>query len=183
MGMSQRRRAALQQRAKELGFDGGHRSYAVTDVIGGLGQLAWRAVVGLGVFALGMMIIMRPPSAALKITVTAAVLLAWFGLMLGWRRMSAALELHRCHLYPGGVVVTNILGQVRDAVAWADVTAMRHTYGAYLLTVSHRIELSRRGAAPLAFVIMGSAPALVTAAQEQAARHNTPQHTIRFEVS
>ncbi|MFJ9562312.1 hypothetical protein ACIRQQ_19950 [Streptomyces fuscichromogenes] len=182
MRLSQKRRAALQQRVQELGFGGGRRTYAITGVLGSLGQMGWRTVAVLDILALGMLVVMRPPSVLFKVTLLTGVLLLWIGLRLAWRRLSAALDLNRCHLYADGLVLTDPFGQWRTSAAWADVTHMKHTYGAWLFTVSHRFELTRRAAPPIAFNVLGPGPDLVKELQAQAARHRIPQQNVHIRV-
>ncbi|NEB03401.1 hypothetical protein [Streptomyces sp. SID13726] len=182
MSLSQRRRAALQQRMRESGFGGGHRVYAITGVLGSLGQMAWRTIAVLNVLALCMLCVTRPPSALLKITFLAGLLLVWIGLRLAWRRLSAALDLNRCLLYADGLILTDQFGQWQGTAAWADVTHMKHTYGAWLFTVSHRFELTRRAAPPITFNVLGPGPDLVKELQARAARHEIPQQNVHIRV-
>ncbi|MFD9396217.1 hypothetical protein ACFWBB_37405 [Streptomyces sp. NPDC060000] len=171
MGLSQGRRAALRERANAFGFGQGRRTYAVTGVMGGLAQLARRALVGLAVFLIGALVVLRPPSAFIKGAVITAVMLAGFGLMPAWRRASATLEINRCCLYPGGMVVTNQFGQIRDAVAWAEVTTTKRMSARSILMAFDRVELGRPGPAPLTFVVLGREPALIRALQQELARN------------
>ncbi|OIJ65438.1 hypothetical protein WN71_024195 [Streptomyces mangrovisoli] len=144
--------------------------------------MAWRTIAALGVLAFGMLLITRPPSVLFRLAVVAGVLLVWFCLRLGWRRASAALELNRCYLYADGLVLTDQFGALRAAVAWADVTRLKRTYGAWLFTVSHRVELTRRGAPSLTFSVLGSQSELVDQLQAQAARNRIPQQTVHIRV-
>jgi hypothetical protein len=182
MRLSQRRRAALRQRVREIGFGGGHRAYAITGVLGSMGQMAWRTVEVLGVLVLGLLIVRRPPSALFKFVLLAGVLLVWIGLRLAWRRLSAALDLNRCYLYADGLVLTDQFGRWRTSAAWADVTHMKHTYGSWLFTVSHRFELTRRAAPPVAFNVLGSRTDLVKELQARAARNMIPQQNVHIRV-
>jgi hypothetical protein len=180
--LSQKRHAALQQRAREIGFRGKHRTYAVTGVLGGLGQMAWRTFAVLDVLAFGMLTITRPPSVLLRLAIVAGILLVWIGLRLAWRRMSAALDLNRCHLYTDGLVLTDQFGQWLTSTAWADVTHIKCTYGAWLFTVSHRFELTCRTAPPITFNVLGSQPDLVKELQARAARDKIPQQNVHIRV-
>lgn len=174
MGLFQARGAALQQRINAFGFGQGRRTYAITGLMGGLTQLARRVFVGLVVFVLGTLIALRPPAALLKAAVTVAVLLAWYGFRLMWRRVSDTLGLNKCHLYPGGMVVTNLLGQVRAAVPWAEVTTARLMVESYGLLSLHRIEVRQHRAAPLEFVVLGTDHTLLDSLQQRIA-----QNTLR----
>jgi hypothetical protein len=139
--------------------------------MGGLAQLARRVFVGLGVLLVGVLIVLRPPSAFLKAAVTVTVLLAGFVLRLVWRRVSAPLGLNECYLYPGGMVVTNQLGQVRAAVPWAEMTTAKLMIESYGLLSLHRIEVRRRNATPLEFVVLGTDHALLNALQQRIAQN------------
>lgn len=183
MTLPQRRGAAVQKRADELGLGRSRRTYAITGVIGSLGQLAQRGLMLVLALCLVALVCFRPPSVLLKGAVVTALLLAAWGIGPAWRRVSADLQINRCHLYPGGVVVTDLFGQVRDAVTWAEVSTLKRSYGAVLLTVINRVELTRHGAAPLALVALGADPDLVKALQEQATRRGIPQRNVRFQVS
>ncbi|MGW7818223.1 hypothetical protein ACWGLF_08850 [Streptomyces puniciscabiei] len=183
MQVAQKRRAAARERANELGLGQSCRTYAITGVTGALVRVARGfLMVGLCVF-LGALVFIRPPSAFLKGVVLTALLLATYGIGLLWRRMSARLGMNRCCLYPGGVVVTDLFGQVRNAVAWHEVSMLKLTSGAVLVTAMHRVELVRHGSTPVAFAVLGAQPVLVTALQEQAARNGIPQHNVHFRVS
>ncbi|MER6783699.1 hypothetical protein ABT330_03390 [Streptomyces sp. NPDC000658] len=183
MESSQGRRAALQERANELGHTRGRRTYAITGVAGALSQLAWRAAVVVLAFALGMIVFARPGSAFLKGAVVAGLLLALFVLRLVWRRTSAGRGMNRCHLYGGGLAVTDLFGRLRDVVAWTEVTELKRSSGAVLFTPLYRVELARRAAEPLAFVVPAYQTDLLTALQEQATRHGIPQKQLRYIVS
>lgn len=183
MQAAQKRRAAARQRANELGLGQSYRTYAITGVMGALGRVGRGFVLVVLCLCLVALVFMQPPSALLKGLVLTALLLATYGGGLLWRRMSANLELNRCYLYPGGVVVTNPFGQVRDAVAWSEVSMLKLTNGAVLVTAIHRIELVRRGSTPVGFAVLGAQPALVKALQEQAKRNGIPQRNVRYHVS
>lgn len=182
MSLSQEQRAIPRQDVREIGFGGGHRAYAVTGVLGSLGQMAWRTLAVLDVLALGMMVVMRPPSVVVKVAVVAGVLLLWIGLRLAWRRLSAAAGLNRCQLYADGLVLTNQFGRRRASAAWADVTHMKCTYGAWLFTTSQRFELTRRDAPPIVFNVLGSGAELAKELQAGAARNNIPQKNVQIRV-
>ncbi|MEU1514034.1 hypothetical protein ABZ490_18040 [Streptomyces sp. NPDC005811] len=172
MGVFRRRRAALQAHVDAFGFGRRRRTYAVTGVMGGLAQLARRTLLGLAVLLIGLMIALRPPSAFLKGAVVVGAVLVGFGLRLAWRRFAAAQEINRCYLYPDGVVVTSLFGQVRDVVAWADVTTLGRQSTNSPLMAFHRIELGRRDAGPLVVLALGSDPALAKDLVQQAAQHD-----------
>lgn len=174
MALLQARSAALQQRISTLGFGQGRRTYAVTGVMGGLAQLGQRVFVGLGVLIVGLLIALRPPSASLKAAVTVAVVLAGFGLRLLWRGLSVSLGLNKCYVYPGGMVVTNLLGQVRAAVPWGEMTSAKLMIESYGLMSLHRIEVRQRTAAPLEFVVLGTDHTLLNALQQRIAQ-NSPR--------
>lgn len=99
MRLSQEQRATPRQDLQDIGFGGEYRAYAITGVLGSLGQMAWRTIAVLDVLALGMLILMRPPSVVFKFALLAGVLAVWAGLRLAWRRLSAAAGLNRCRLY------------------------------------------------------------------------------------
>ncbi|MFG2574535.1 hypothetical protein [Streptomyces sp. NPDC048481] len=182
MGSSQGRHAALQERANELGHTRGRRTYAITGVAGGLSQLAWRAAVVVLVFFLGTVVVARPSSAFLKGAVLAGLLLALIVLRILWRRTTAGRGMGRCHLYGSGLAVTDLLGRMRDVVAWSEVTELKHSSGAVLFTPLYRVELARRGAEPLAFVVPAYQTDLITALRDQATRHGIPQKQLRYIV-
>jgi|GEM_PF-4831503 hypothetical protein len=182
MRLSQERRGTPEKGVREIGFGGEYREYAVTGVLGALAQMGWRTLAVLDVLALGMMVIMRPPSVVLRIAVVAGVLVVLIGLRLAWRRLSAALGLNRCHLYADGLVLTNQFGRRRASVAWADVTHMKCTYGAWLFTMSHRFELTRRDAPTIVFNVLGAEPELVKELQARAARDKIPQKNVHIRV-
>lgn len=173
---------SLGQDVREIEFGGEHHTYAITGVLGSLGQMAWRTFAVLDVLALGMMLVMRPPSVVVKVAIVAGVLLVLIGLRLAWRRLSAAAGLNRCHLYPDGLVLTNQFGRRRTSAAWADVTHMKCTYGAWLFTMSHRFELTRRDAPPIVFNVLGSGTDLVKELQAGAARNQIPQKNVQIRV-
>ncbi|MCQ9135178.1 hypothetical protein [Streptomyces hilarionis] len=183
MGSSQGRRAALQERANELGHTRGRRTYAITGVAGGLSQLAWRTAVVVLTLALGMIVFARPESALLKGAVVGGLLLALVVLRLVWRRFSADRGMNRCHLYGGGLAVTDQSGRLRDVAAWSEATELKWSVGAVLFTPLYRVELARRAAEPLAFVVPAHQTDLITALQEQATRHGIPQKQVRYIVS
>jgi hypothetical protein len=182
MRLPQEQRATARRDVREIGLGGGQRTYAITGVLGSLGQMAWRTIAVLDVLALGMLILMRPASVGVKFAIVAGVLLVWVGLRLGWRRLSAAAGLNRCRLNAEGLVLTNQFGRPRASVAWADVTHMKCTYGAWLFTMSHRFELARRDAPPVVFNVLGSKAELVKELQTQAARNRIPQKNVQIRV-
>ncbi|MFI6339144.1 hypothetical protein [Streptomyces sp. NPDC050535] len=163
----------MRQRVDRLGFDLGKKlgNYPIAGVGGGLAQLTRRIVVAVAVVFLGSLVIRRPPAAFTKGAVMVGVLLAVFGLTLAWRRATARLGINRCHLYADGFVVTNLLGGVRDVVAWNRVTALNRIEAQSLLMSFHRLEFARRGSGDLGFVILGLRPALVEALLTQAAKN------------
>ena len=146
-------------------------SYAIAGVGGVLGQMGRRFLVGLYAFAVVVLIVKRPPSAFTKGAVMGAVILGLFLLRLGWLRVSTKFEIRRCHLHAGGVAVTNYLGGPYDAVAWSEVTQVKQSVSVSPLMAFHRIELDRRGSAPLAFVALGQNPAVVDALLSQAKKN------------
>jgi hypothetical protein len=174
MALFQARSAALQQRINALGFGQGRRAYAVTGVMGGLAQLGQRVFVGLGVLIVVLLIALRPPSVFIKAVVTIAVVLAGFALRLLWRRLSVSLGLNKCYLYPGGMVVTNLLGQVRAAVPWGEMTSAKLMIESYGLMSLHRIQVQQLRAAPLEFVVLGTDHSLLNALQQRIAL-NSPR--------
>ncbi|MFI9563342.1 hypothetical protein [Streptomyces rishiriensis] len=183
MGASQERRATLQERADELGHARGRRTYAITGVMGGLSQLAWRGALVVLVLALGMVVFAKPDAAFLKGVVLAGLLLALIGLRLAWRRLSAGRGMNRCHLYGGGLAVTDLSGRLRDVVAWSEVTELKRSSGAVLFTPLYRVELARRAAEPLAFVVPAYQTDLIKALQERANQHGIAQKQVRYIVS
>ncbi|MCQ9186040.1 hypothetical protein KMT30_44830 [Streptomyces sp. IBSBF 2953] len=183
MGSSEGRQAVLQERANELGHGKGRRTYAITGVMGGLSQLAWRGALVVLVFALGMITFAKPDSAFLKGVVVAGLLLALFGLRLAWRRLSAGRGMNRCHVYVGGLAVTDLFGRLRDVVAWSEVTELKRSAGAVLFTPLYRVELARRAAEPLAFVVPAYQTDLIKALQERANQHGIPQKQVRYIVT
>lgn len=183
MGVAQKRRAVAQERANELGLGQSCRTYAVTGVMGALGRVGRGFVMVVLCFFLGALVFLRPPSAFLKGLLLTALLLATYGIGPLWRRISADLEMNRCYLYPGGLVVTNLFGQVRNAVAWSEVSMLKLTNGAVLVTALHRVELVRHGSTSVAFAVLGAQPALIKALQEQAVRNGIPQRSVHYHVS
>lgn len=154
-----------------LGLGEVRGSYAVAGVGGALLQVFRRLVVVLVAALLVMLVVKKPPGAFGKGAVSVAVVLALFALKLAWGRVSARFGIRRCYVCTGGLVVTNLFGGVRDAVAWGDVTVLNRTVALSAWMTFHRFEIARNGAAPLAFLALGQSPELAVALPNQAARN------------
>ena len=147
-------------------------SHPVAGLGGGLAQLARRLVIGLCVALVVALVYARPSAAFAKGAVATAVVLTLLGLTQAWRRVAARYGLARCYLYTGGLVVTNVFGRVRDALAWSEVAGLNRLSNQSPLLAFHRFELVRRGSPPLAFLALGMNPALVEALLNEAARND-----------
>ncbi|MBJ3805743.1 hypothetical protein JGB26_01150 [Streptomyces flavofungini] len=154
-----------------LGLGEPRGSYAVAGVVGGVLQMFRRLAVALVAVLLVTLVVKKPPGAFVKGGVAVAVVLALFALKLTWARATARFGIRRCYVCTGGLVVTNLLGGVRDAVAWRDVTVLNRTATLSLWMTFHRFEIARNGAAPLAFLALGGNPDLAVALPNQAARN------------
>ncbi|MFE9676774.1 hypothetical protein ACFYO5_21930 [Streptomyces sp. NPDC006259] len=153
-------------------------SYPVAGLMGGLAQLARRACVALALVLLGAQAYLRPPGAFRTSAVTVAVVLTLFGLKAVWAGASARLGINRCYLYTGGLVLTNIFGMVREAVAWDDVREVNALTNRSVLLAFHRIEIVRSRSATATFLALGLQPALVEALMGEVAR-NAPGRGAR----
>ncbi|MEV1065229.1 hypothetical protein [Streptomyces sp. NPDC050263] len=130
-----------------------------------------RLVLTLAAVLLVTLVVNRPPTAFVKGAVTGAVLLTLYGLKLAWARATARFGINRCHLHTGGLVVTGLLGGVRDAVAWSEVTVVNETATVSLWMTFRRFEITRDQAPPLAFLALGQNPTLSAALESQAAKN------------
>ncbi|MEU0280532.1 hypothetical protein [Streptomyces sp. NPDC006195] len=173
MALLQGRRFIMRQGTHGLGLDLGEKlgSYPIAGVGGGLAQMARRGGAALYVVMIVCLAAITPPAAFAKGAVMTVVVVILFGLMLAWRRTSARLGLRRCYLYTDGLVVTNLFGGVRDAVAWSEVTELNRLSGASVFMTFHRVEISRHGHRPLAFLALGLEPPLVNALLSQLAKN------------
>ncbi|MEV0040025.1 hypothetical protein [Streptomyces sp. NPDC050804] len=171
MALLQGRRFIMRQDMDRLGLGEKLGSYPIAGVGGSLAQMARRVGVVLYVIMIVCLAAITPPAAFAKGAVMTAVALVLFGLMLAWRRMSARFELRRCCLYTHGLVVTNLLGGVQDAVAWSEVTELNRLSGASVFMTFHRVEIARHGLRPLAFLALGLKPPLVDALLSQLAKN------------
>ena len=70
------------------------------------------------------------------------------------------------------MVVTNLLGGVRAAVPWAEMTSARLMMESYGVMSLHRIEVRQYRAAPLEFVVLGTDHALLNALQQRIAQNS-----------
>ncbi|MGW6741557.1 M20/M25/M40 family metallo-hydrolase [Streptomyces sp. NPDC055025] len=171
MALLQGRRFIMRQDMDRLGLGEKLGSYPIAGVGGSLAQMARRVGVVLYVIMIVCLAAITPPAAFAKGAVMTAVVFVLFGLMLAWRRMSARFGLRRCCLYTHGLVVTNLLGGVQDAVAWSEVTELNRLSGASVFMTFHRVEVARRGLRPLAFLALGLKPPLVDALLSQLAKN------------
>jgi hypothetical protein len=146
-------------------------SYPVSGVAGGVLQIFRRFVVGACAALVVCLVAIRPSSTVLKIVVTIAVAVGLLGLRAAWQRVSARLGLRRCYVHTGGLVVTNLFGQVTHTVAWSETTALKRLSAQSVFMTFQRVEIVRRDARPLAFLALGLKPALVEALLIQAAEH------------
>jgi hypothetical protein len=161
----------MRQEVNGLGLGEQHGSYAIAGVGGALLQMARRGFVALAAVVLVMLLVSRPPAAFVKGAVTVAVVLAMFGLRLAWSHATARFGINRCYLRTDGLVVTNLFGGVRDAVAWSNMTGLNQTTTLSVWLTFHRFEITRNGSAPLAFLALGQKPALATALLSQATKN------------
>ncbi|WP_328752883.1 hypothetical protein OHT57_45710 [Streptomyces sp. NBC_00285] len=161
----------MRQDVNGLGLGEQRGSYAIAGVGGALLQMARRGVVALAGVVLVKLFVSRPSAAIVKGAVTMAVVLALFDLGLAWNRATARFGISRCYVCAGGLVVTNLFGGVRDAVAWSNVTGLNQTATLSVWLTFHRFEIARNGSVPLAFLALGQKPALATALQSQAAKN------------
>ncbi|MFI0087849.1 hypothetical protein [Streptomyces bobili] len=148
---------------RSLGLGQLRGSYPVAGLMGGLAQMARRCLVALAIVLLGALIWYRPRDAFVRGAVTVAVVLALFGLKAAWARATVRWGLNRCHLYTGGLVVTSIVGRVREAVRWDDVREVNRLSNQSVLLAFHRIEIVRRDYTTVTFLALGLQPALVEA--------------------
>ncbi|WP_327233517.1 hypothetical protein OG349_05590 [Streptomyces sp. NBC_01317] len=146
-------------------------SYPVAGVAGGVAQMARRVGVALYVVLVVCLVAIAPPAAFAKGAVMTAVVLVLSGLVLAWRRTSARFGLRQCHLYTDGLVVTDLFGGEWDAVAWSEVTGLNRLSGASVFMTFHRVEITRHGLKPLAFLALGLNPPLVEALLGQLAKN------------
>ncbi|MEU1181551.1 hypothetical protein ABZ464_28695 [Streptomyces sp. NPDC005820] len=145
--------------------------HSIAGVAGGLAQMARRFAVGLYAAYMIMLFVNRPESALTRGVVASAMILGLFAIRPAWLRVSAKFRIRRCYLYRDGLAVTDWFGRVHRAVAWSDVIEVRRTVALSLVMAFHRIEISPRGSAVVAFVVLGQKPALVEALLSQARRH------------
>ncbi|MEU7278481.1 hypothetical protein AB0A69_06765 [Streptomyces sp. NPDC045431] len=120
--------------------------------------------------------VVNPSAVDGNAAVATAVVAAVYALKFGWRWLTARLGVNRCYLCSDGVAVTNLFGQIRDSVAWNEVTGVRHRTVASLVMACHRIEIFRsRSATPLWFVAPGAKSALVQALFDEGRRSGALQ--------
>ncbi|MEV0573471.1 hypothetical protein [Streptomyces sp. RTGN2] len=164
---------AIRMRSGVNGFGLGEMcgDYAVAGVGGALAQTGRRALTGLCLVLLVLLVVKRPSGAPVKGAIVVGILLVVWGLTRAWGLVSARLGLRRCYLFTGGLVVTGLFGRPRGVVAWGDVTALNVLVTGSLLMAFHRFEIDRRAAGRLAFLAMGMQPALVEPLLSRAAAH------------
>ncbi|GGQ21360.1 hypothetical protein GCM10010249_45090 [Streptomyces roseolilacinus] len=135
---------------------------AVAQVLRGFLLLLWGALL--------VTTVVNPSAVDGNAAVATAVVAAVYALKFGWRRLTARLGVNRCYLCADGVAVTDRFGRIRDSVAWSEVTGVRQQAVAGLVVACHRVEVLRRGAAPLWFVAPGAKSALVRALLDEGRR-------------
>ncbi|WP_405812367.1 hypothetical protein OG524_35015 [Streptomyces sp. NBC_01520] len=143
-----------------VGFGEAYGDYPVAGVAGALAQVARRLIIGLSLALIVALAVDRPSGAFVKGVVATSVVIVMVGLRWAWGRLSARWGLRRCYLYPGGLVLTDIVGRPR-AVAWEQVAALNTLSGQSLFMSFHRFEVVRRGYRTVAFLAMGAQPPLV----------------------
>ncbi|MEU6861785.1 hypothetical protein ABZ924_00690 [Streptomyces sp. NPDC046876] len=121
-----------------------HRRASVIGVPGVLWQLGRRFVLTFCLVALVSLLVMRPEDAGIKGVIIVAIPLAVYGLAFAWRRAAGLLGIRQCYLSEDGVTVTDILGRVRDAVAWSDVAMVKETNATGILMAFRRFEFEHR---------------------------------------
>ncbi|MFI6858601.1 hypothetical protein ACIBKZ_01650 [Streptomyces sp. NPDC050421] len=145
--------------------------HAVAGVAGALAQTARRLLMALCLLLLVLLLVKRPADALTKGAVVTGVVLVVWGLTRAWSLVSARFGLRRCYLFEGGLVLTDLFGRPRGAVAWSEVTALNVMVSQSLLMAFHRFEIERRGAGQLAFLGMGLRPAVVAPLLSRAAQN------------
>ncbi|GAQ58610.1 hypothetical protein [Streptomyces acidiscabies] len=155
----------------DLGLGRHCGNHPVAGPIGAVLQMFRRLGLALAALIVVLQVVNKPPNALFKTTVTLAVVLVAYGLRLAWRLLSARFGLSRCYLYTGGLVITNLLGGVRDAVAWSDVTTLNRSAGFAAGATFNRFVLSRNGRPPVTFLALGLTPALAKELPDRAARN------------
>lgn len=163
----------VRQDIDRLGLGNRCGDHPVAGVAGGVLQMFRRLGTGLAVFAIVMLCVRKPEHALLKGTIVVGAMLVVYVLRLAWRRLSARFGLGRCYLYTGGLVVTGLLGGVRGAMAWTDVTSLHRSVGtmAWATMTFNRFVISCGRSAPLTFLALGLNPPLVAALTDRAARN------------
>ncbi|MEU9336544.1 hypothetical protein AB0D49_25795 [Streptomyces sp. NPDC048290] len=138
-------------------------TYPVAGQAGAVLQALRRILVGFLGTLLVLLVFRRPEGALTSGAILATVLLVVYGLRLAWGRLAARLGIRRCHLFTGGLVVTGLLGGVREVVAWPQVTVVNQSATVSLWLTFHRIELVRGWTAPpVTLLALGRAPALAS---------------------
>ncbi|MEV8100222.1 hypothetical protein [Kitasatospora sp. NPDC085879] len=70
--------------------------------------------------------------------------MAVYGIAFSWRWLAGLLGIRQCYLHEDGVIVTGLLGRVRDAVAWCDVAMVQEAGATGILTSFRRFEFRHR---------------------------------------
>ncbi|MET8974583.1 hypothetical protein ABZX85_03100 [Streptomyces sp. NPDC004539] len=161
----------VRQDIDRLGLGNRCGDHPVAGVTGAVLQMFRRLGVGLAALVVVMLFVNRPENALTKGAITVGAVLGVYVLRLAWRRLSARFGLSRCYLYTGGLVVTGLLGGIRGAVPWSDVTSLNRSAGMVAVGTFNRFVISRTRATPLTFLSLGLNPALATELTDRAARN------------
>ncbi|MFD5435120.1 hypothetical protein ACFWJ4_23600 [Kitasatospora sp. NPDC127067] len=134
----------MARQVRQPTFGALHRSASVIGVPGLLWQLGRRFVLVFCLVLLVGLVVMRPDNAVIKTAIVVAIVLAVYGLAFAWRWAAGRLGIRQCRLHEDGVAVTDLLGGVRDAVAWRDLATVREVNATGVLTSFRRFEFQHR---------------------------------------